>query len=79
MFSDSEQDYKLKRLVKVLNENYQIGRREVDKEHDTSSNQRETTDDNYMSHVADDDNTIEVLLQDGSFKGHVKIVATKSQ
>ncbi|KAL3889626.1 hypothetical protein ACJMK2_001962, partial [Sinanodonta woodiana] len=58
---DSEQDYKLQRLVKVLNENYQTGGREVDSELDIISNQRETTDDNYLSHVANDVNTTEVL------------------
>ncbi|KAL3889738.1 hypothetical protein ACJMK2_002067 [Sinanodonta woodiana] len=54
-FSDSEQDYKLQRLVKVLNANYQTGGKEVD----TSANQRETTDGNYLSNVVD--NTTEVL------------------
>ncbi|KAL3889261.1 hypothetical protein ACJMK2_001608 [Sinanodonta woodiana] len=63
MFSDSEQDYKLQRLVKVLNENYQTGGREVDSELDTNSNQREITDGNYLSHVADDVNTTEVLYR----------------
>ncbi|KAL3889772.1 hypothetical protein ACJMK2_002100 [Sinanodonta woodiana] len=58
MFSDSEQDYKLQRLVKVLNENYQTGGREVDLELDTRFNQREATDGNYLSNV--DDNTTEV-------------------
>ncbi|KAL3889275.1 hypothetical protein ACJMK2_001622, partial [Sinanodonta woodiana] len=60
---DSEQDYKLQRLVKVLNENYKTGGREVDSEVDTSSNLRETTDGNYLSHVANDDNTTEVLYR----------------
>ncbi|KAL3889287.1 hypothetical protein ACJMK2_001634 [Sinanodonta woodiana] len=52
---DSEQDYKLQRLVKVLNANYQTGGKEVN----TSANQRETTDGNYLSNVVD--NTTEVL------------------
>ncbi|KAL3889748.1 hypothetical protein ACJMK2_002077 [Sinanodonta woodiana] len=63
MFSDSEQDYKLQRLVKVLNENYQTGGREVESELDTSSNQKETTDSNYVSHVVDYVNTTEVLYR----------------
>ncbi|KAL3889746.1 hypothetical protein ACJMK2_002075, partial [Sinanodonta woodiana] len=57
---DSEQDYKLQRLVKVLNENYQTGGREVDLELDTSCNQRETTDDSYLRNVADNVNKTEV-------------------
>ncbi|KAL3888353.1 hypothetical protein ACJMK2_000723, partial [Sinanodonta woodiana] len=65
--TDSEQDCKLQRLVKVLNENYQSEEREaatnsmqneteVDSELNASSNQRETTDGNLWSHVADDNN-----------------------
>ncbi|KAL3888513.1 hypothetical protein ACJMK2_000879 [Sinanodonta woodiana] len=53
---DSVQDYKLQRLVKVLNENYQTGGKEVHSELDASSNQRETTGENPLRHVADDKN-----------------------
>ncbi|KAL3889603.1 hypothetical protein ACJMK2_001939, partial [Sinanodonta woodiana] len=60
---DSDENYKLQRIVKVLNENYQTGEREVDTKLDTSSNQRETTEDSYLRNFANDDNTTEVLYR----------------
>ncbi|KAL3889622.1 hypothetical protein ACJMK2_001958 [Sinanodonta woodiana] len=63
MFSDSDQNYTVQRIVKVINENYQTGERKVDTKLDTSSNQRETTEDSYLRNVADDDNTTEVLYR----------------
>ncbi|KAL3888516.1 hypothetical protein ACJMK2_000882, partial [Sinanodonta woodiana] len=50
---DSEHNFKLQRLVKVLNENYQTGERQIDSKPDAGSNQMDTTDGNHLSHVAD--------------------------
>ncbi|KAL3888409.1 hypothetical protein ACJMK2_000777 [Sinanodonta woodiana] len=58
---DSGHDSKLQRLVKVLNENYQTGKRDVDSELDESSTERDTTDGITLIHVADDDKNTEVL------------------
>ncbi|KAL3889271.1 hypothetical protein ACJMK2_001618, partial [Sinanodonta woodiana] len=57
---DSKQEYTLQRLVKVLNENCQMGGREVDLELDASSDQRVTTDDNPLRPVAENDKTTEL-------------------
>ncbi|KAL3888581.1 hypothetical protein ACJMK2_000946, partial [Sinanodonta woodiana] len=60
---NSEHDYKLQRLVRVLNENYKIGGREIDSERDASSNQTQTADGIYLRHVADDNKKTELLYR----------------
>ncbi|KAL3888478.1 hypothetical protein ACJMK2_000845, partial [Sinanodonta woodiana] len=58
---DSDQDYKLQRTVRVINENYQPGRREVDSEHGAGSDQKKTANGNTLSLTSDDDNNAEVI------------------
>ncbi|KAL3888348.1 hypothetical protein ACJMK2_000718, partial [Sinanodonta woodiana] len=62
--TDSEQDFKLQRLVKVLNENYPTGEREVDSDLRAGSNQKETTHGNHLSHDADNNKNYEQQKMD---------------
>ncbi|KAL3889508.1 hypothetical protein ACJMK2_001846, partial [Sinanodonta woodiana] len=60
---DSDQDYKIQRLVKVLNENYQMSGSVADQEQNAISPQEKTMDQNVIGIVADYDKNTEVLYQ----------------
>ncbi|KAL3889501.1 hypothetical protein ACJMK2_001839, partial [Sinanodonta woodiana] len=60
---DSEQDYEIQRLVKVLNENYQMSGSVADQEQDAISPQQKTMDQNLIGIVAEYDKNKEVLDQ----------------
>ncbi|KAK3586283.1 hypothetical protein CHS0354_000168 [Potamilus streckersoni] len=79
---DSEQDYKLQRLVKVLNENYQTRDRVADLKQGASSKRRKRTNLNPMSHNANENKNTEVLYhgsQEQNFGQNPSFTATKQE
>ncbi|KAK3594827.1 hypothetical protein CHS0354_002875 [Potamilus streckersoni] len=61
--NNSEQDYKLQRLVKVLNENYQMSGSDAEQEQVTNSPQQERADHSPIDIVADDDDDTVLIYQ----------------